>query len=133
MGVYEDQVLPRVIDVVLGNARIGTLRARALEGLSGTVLEIGFGSGTNLEYYPAEVERVLAVDPALTGRKLARKRMARARVPVEFVGLDGQSIPLPDDSADHAVSTWTLCTVPDPAAALAEIETLRGRYPNPAP
>lgn len=124
MGVYEDQVLPRVIDVVLGNARIGTLRARALEGLSGTVLEIGFGSGTNLEYYPAAVERVLAVDPALTGRKLARKRMARARVPVEFVGLDGQSIPLPDDSADHAVSTWTLCTVPDPAAALAEIRRI---------
>lgn len=121
MGFYESQVLPRVIDVLLGNKEMGKLRRRALEGVSGTVLEVGFGSGTNLEYYPADVEKVFAVDPALVGRKLARKRLAAARVPVEFIGLDGQSIPLPDESVDNVVSTWTLCTIPDVAAALAEI------------
>ena len=121
MGFYEDQVLPRVIDVVLGNREMGKLRSRALAGLTGTVLEVGFGSGTNLAYYPPEVDRVLAVDPATVGRKLARKRLAEARVPVEFIGLDGQSLPLDDDSVDNAVSTWTLCTIPDVDAALAEI------------
>ncbi|MFN8052159.1 MAG: class I SAM-dependent methyltransferase [Acidimicrobiales bacterium] len=121
MGFYEEQVLPRAIDLMLGNAAMGKLRARALEGVSGEVLEVGFGSGTNLEHYPAEVTKVLAVDPATVGRKLARKRLAAARVPVEFVGLDGQTLPLPDESVDNAVSTWTLCTIPDVAAALAEI------------
>lgn len=121
MGFYEDQVLPRAIDVMLGNKEMGKLRRRALEGVSGTVLEIGFGSGTNLEYYPRDVERLLAVDPAMVGRKLARKRLAAARLPVEFVGLDGQSLPIGDESVDNVVSTWTLCTIPDVDAALAEI------------
>ena len=121
MGFYEAQVLPRVIDVLLGNKEMGKLRARALDGISGTVLEVGFGSGTNLEHYPAAVDKVYAVDPAIVGRKLARKRMAAARVPVEFIGLDGASIPLPDESVDNVVSTWTLCTIPDVGAALAEL------------
>lgn len=121
MGFYEDQLLPRVIDKVLGNREMGKLRKRALEGVAGTVLEIGFGSGTNLEHYPHEVDLVLAVDPATVGRKLARKRLAAARIPVEFIGLDGQSLPLDDDSVDNVVSSWTLCTIPDIDAALAEV------------
>jgi len=121
MGFYENQVLPRLIDVVLGNKAMGKLRRRALEGISGTVLEVGFGSGTNLEHYPAEVDKVLAVDPAVAGRKLARKRLAATRLPVEFIGLDGQALPLADDSVDNVASTWTLCTIPDVDAALGEI------------
>lgn len=121
MGFYEQQVVPRAVDVLLGNRALGELRTRALAGVSGEVLEIGFGSGPNLEYYPAEVTKVLAVDPATVGRKLARKRMARARVPVEFIGLDGESLPLPDASVDNAVSTWTLCTIPDVESALGEV------------
>lgn len=121
MGFYEDQVLPRFIDVMLGSKRMGKLRRRALEGLRGTVVEIGFGSGTNIPYYPPEVERVYAVDPALVGRKLAAKRLAASSVPVEFVGLDGAALPLEDASVDNALSTWTLCTIPDVEAALQEV------------
>lgn len=121
MGFYEEQVLPRAIDVMLGNRAMGKLRRRALEGLDGTVVELGFGSGTNVPYYPAAVERVLAVDPSAVGRKLAAKRLAASTVPVEFVGLDGQSLPLADHSVDNALSTWTLCTIPDVDAALAEV------------
>src|SRR4051794_35581494 len=101
MGFYEDKVLPRVIDVLLGNKAMGELRARALEGVDGTVLELGFGSGTNLPHYPPAVDKVLAVDPAMEGRKLARKRLAAARLPVAFIGLDGQSLPLDDESVDN--------------------------------
>jgi ubiquinone/menaquinone biosynthesis C-methylase UbiE len=121
MGFYEDQILPRAIDVMLGNKRMGKLRKRALDGLSGTVVEVGFGSGTNIPYYPAAVERVYAVDPSAVGRKLARKRLAASTIPVEFVGLDGAVLPLDDASVDNAVSTWTLCTIPDVEAALREI------------
>ena len=122
MGFYDDQILPRVIDIALGNKRIGKVRRRALEGLSGTVVEIGFGSGTNVPYYPSAVERVYAVDPALVGRKLAAKRLAASSIPVEFVGLDGALIPLDDASVDNALSTWTLCTIPDVDAALREVK-----------
>ncbi len=121
MGVYEDQVLPRVINVMLGGKEIGELRRRALSGLAGSVVELGFGSGTNVPFYPPSVDRVYAVDPAVVGRKLAAKRLAASRVPVEFVGLDGATIPLDDSSVDAALSTWTLCTIPDVEAALAEV------------
>ncbi|HEY1740522.1 MAG TPA: methyltransferase domain-containing protein [Acidimicrobiia bacterium] len=121
MGFYENQVLPRAIDLLLGNKEMGKLRRRALEGVTGAVVEIGFGSGTNLPYYPDDVKRVYAVDPAVVGRKLAAKRVAASPIVVDYVGLDGASIPLEDASVDTAVSTWTLCTVPDVEAALHEL------------
>lgn len=93
----------------------------ALEGLSGVVVEPGFGSGLNLDHYPDEVTKVYAIDPATLGQKLAAKRLARSSVDVEFVGLDGQELPLEDNSCDGAVLTFTLCTIPDPLQALGEL------------
>lgn len=121
MGFYEQQMLPRFIDLLLGNAKMGKLRKRVTEGLSGTVLEVGFGSGTNVPFYPTEVDRVYAIDPATIGRKLAAKRLHASSVPVEFIDLDGARIPLDDASVDYALSTWTLCTIPDEEQALREI------------
>jgi SAM-dependent methyltransferase len=121
VGVYEERVLPRVIDVVLGGAALGKLRARVAAPLDGEVLEVGFGSGRNVPYYPAAVTRVRAVDPATVGRKLAARRVAASPVPVEYVGLDGETLPLDDAAVDHVLTTWTLCTIPDVDAALAEI------------
>ena len=121
MGLYADQVLPRAIDLMLGGAKLGELRVRAMQGLSGEVLEIGFGSGTNVPWYPPEVTRVVAVDPATVGRKLARTRLAASPVTVEFAALDGDRIDCDDESLDAALSTFTLCTVPDEQATLREI------------
>ena len=121
MGIYADQVLPRLIDKLCGAKDMVVLRERAVEGLHGEVLEIGFGSGLNIPVYPPDVARVRAVDPATLGRKLAAKRIAASNVPIDFVGLDGQQIPLPDASCDTALSTYTLCTIPDPSRALAEV------------
>jgi ubiquinone/menaquinone biosynthesis C-methylase UbiE len=121
MGIWSDQVVPRLTDTMLGNAAVRRRRARATEGLHGTVLEIGFGSGLNVPVYPDAVERVLAVDPSGVGRELAAARIRESSVPVEFVGLDGQQIPLADGSADAALSTFTLCTIPDASRALAEV------------
>jgi ubiquinone/menaquinone biosynthesis C-methylase UbiE len=121
VGFYDDEVLPRAINVMLGNRECAKLRARAVAGLEGEVLEVGFGSGLNVPLYPAEVTKVLAVDPATVGRKLAADRVAASPIPVEYVGLDGEALPLPDESVDHALSTWTLCTIPDVHRALLEI------------
>ena len=121
MGFYEDQVLPRFIDVALGTKRLGHLRERVAAQLDGEVLEIGFGSGRNVPFYPSTVTRVRAVDPATVGRKLAEKRVAASSVPVEYVGLDGEDLPLDDGSVDHVLTTWTLCTIPDVPRALDEV------------
>jgi ubiquinone/menaquinone biosynthesis C-methylase UbiE len=121
MGLYGEQVLPRIINVVCGLKSVEQLRRRVCDGLEGDVLEIGFGSGLNIPFYPAGVTRVAAIEPADVGWKLAEKRLRAARVPVERSGLDGQSLPFANESFDAALSTWTLCTIPDVAAALAEV------------
>lgn len=121
MGLYANQILPRIIDKSLSGSEMLEYRSETAAGLSGTVVEIGFGSGLNLPAYPPEVTRVYAVDPSALGRKLAADRIEESKAEVVHVGLDGSSLPLDDDSCDGALSTLTLCTVPDPAKALAEL------------
>lgn len=121
MGLYAEQVLPRIVNVACGLNSANPLRERVCAGLEGEVVEIGFGSGLNVPFYPASVTRVAAVEPADLGWKLAAKRVRAAAVPVERSGLDGQSLPFDDDSFDSALSTWTMCTIPDPSVALAEV------------
>jgi SAM-dependent methyltransferase len=121
MGVYGEQVLPRIVNAACGLKAVEPLRRRVCDGLEGEVVEIGFGSGHNVPFYPAAVSRVAAVEPADLGWKLADKRLRATSVPVQRSGLDGQSLPFADNSYDAALSTWTLCTIPDVAAALAEV------------
>ncbi|MDH5676371.1 MAG: class I SAM-dependent methyltransferase [Myxococcales bacterium] len=122
MGFYERQVLPRLIDWSLGTPEILAHRQRVTAGLAGAVVEIGFGSGLNVPFLPASVTRLYGIDPCEVGRGLAAKRIAQTDVAVEFAGLDGQRIELPDASADMALSTFTLCTIPDAHAALEEVK-----------
>src|SRR5689334_16816554 len=121
MGLWTDHVVPRITDAALDNRDIRSHRERVVAGLRGTVLEIGFGSGLNVPVYPPEVERVLAVEPSMLGRERGAERIAASPVEIEFVGLDGASIPLPDASVDAALTTFTLCTIPDVTAALLEV------------
>jgi SAM-dependent methyltransferase len=121
MGVYGEQILPRMINAACGLKRVAPLRQRVCEGLAGEVVEIGFGSGLNVPFYPAAVTRVAAVEPSDTAWRLARARVAASPVAVERSGLDGQSLPFADGSFDAALSTWTMCTIPDVGGALAEL------------
>jgi ubiquinone/menaquinone biosynthesis C-methylase UbiE len=121
VGWYERHVVPRLVELTCVNRRMLPLRQRALEDAAGTVVELGFGSGGNLAAYPATVRRVLAVDPSTVGRKLARRRLEDSSIDVEFVGLNGSSLSLDDQTVDNAVSTWTLCTIPDAAVAISEV------------
>lgn len=121
MSLYRRAVLPRVINCACGAKSAYPNRRRVCAGLVGEVIEIGFGTGHNVPFYPAAVTRVAAVEPADLAWKLATKRLADSAVPVDRSGLDGQALPFPDDSFDSALSTWTMCTIPDLDAALLEI------------
>jgi len=121
MGSYRERVLPRITNVACGIKANEPMRRRVCEGLAGDVIEIGFGSGLNVPFYPATITRVAAVEPADTAWRLADKRLVATTVPVQRSGLDGQSLPFADDSYDAALSTWTLCTIPDVDVALQEL------------
>ena len=121
MGLYGDRVLPLVIDRVCASRIFTRWRERACAELAGAVVEIGFGSGTNVPFYPDEVDVVYAVEPSSRALELAAARLARSATRVVVAGGDAQSIGLADDSCDAALATFVLCTVPDPARALAEV------------
>jgi ubiquinone/menaquinone biosynthesis C-methylase UbiE len=118
---WTDQVVPRVTDKMLATRDVMEHRRRVLDGLRGDVVEIGFGSGLNVPLYPTDVTTVYAVDPSLVGRKLAADRLASSPVAVRYVGLDGEALPLDDQSVDAALSTFTLCTIPDAGRAVREV------------
>lgn len=121
MGFYQDQLLPRFQDKVMDRKATREVRARVCAGLSGAVVEIGFGTGLNAPYYPSEVTKILAIEPSNVCVRIAEPRIARSSTTVEMAGLDGQHLDLPSDTFDAVLSTWTLCTIPDLVTALAEI------------
>ena len=124
MSFYEDRILPHIINCALGNKACLRLRAEVCADLNGSVLEVGFGSGLNLPFLPASVDKLYALDPAHLGRKLAAQRLAACAIDVEFIDLQDHSYPLGDASIDAILSTWTLCTIHDLAAALQEMRRI---------
>jgi ubiquinone/menaquinone biosynthesis C-methylase UbiE len=121
MGVYREHVLPRIVDVLCNMKEAQPQRRRVCHGLAGDVVEIGFGSGLNVPFYGPNVARVVAVEPADVAWKLAAKRLGGTTVPIRRAGLDAERLPFPDDTFDSALSTWTMCTIPDVATALREV------------
>lgn len=119
MGFYDNYILPRFIACACGTKPIMKQREKVVPQASGTVLEIGIGSGLNLPYYDAgKVERLIGLDPSEASWKLAGERAAHLDFEVEFIGLSGEHIPLDDASVDTVVVTFALCTIPDPISAL---------------
>jgi len=121
VGFYSDHIFPRVMNKACNTSESRRIRAEVCAPLTGTVLEVGFGSGLNLPHLPPAVTKLLAVDPLAKGRELAAARLAATDVEVDFVGLDGQAIDVDDNSADAALLTWTLCSIPDAPQAVREI------------
>ncbi len=120
LRVWDERVVPRLTDWSLRGHEVGELREVACTGLSGRVLELGFGSGLNIRWYPPEVTSVTAVEPSDVGWEISERRRERTDVRIERGGLDGQHLDLADDSHDHALVTFSLCTIPDPLLALRE-------------
>lgn len=141
MPLWKDRILPRLVHCALRSREIGEVRSRYLGGTGGTVLEIGFGSGLNLPYL-GNIGKLYAVEPSETAWEMARETVERMPFPVERIAGSAESIPLPDASMDHAVSAFTLCTIPGVAQALSEVRRVlrpggtfrfveHGRSPEP--
>ena len=120
LRVWDERVLPRLTDRSLRGPELDELRRAVCAGLTGRVLEIGFGSGLNVPWYPGGVTSVAAIEPSDLAWELSEGRRSASDVPVVRAGLDGQRLDLPDDSHDSALVTFSLCTVPDPLLALRE-------------
>ena len=120
-GFYESRVFPWLNDRLTAGPSLAAIRAEAVGSARGRVVEIGFGSGLNLAHYPASVQSLVAVEPSAGMRARSRERIAAARFPVEVIEGVAERLPLPDEGFDTAVSTLTLCSVSQPAAALGEL------------
>jgi SAM-dependent methyltransferase len=122
VGVYGEQVLPRLTNLLLGGEAFGDqIRGPACAGLHGDVIELGFGSGLNVPYYPPEVDGVWVVEPSRVARRLSEPRVDASHVEVHEGALDGALLDFPDGRFDSALSTMTLCTIPDVDGALHEV------------
>jgi ubiquinone/menaquinone biosynthesis C-methylase UbiE len=142
MGIYHDRLLPWLIDKTMRSGMLVPYRRGVVATTHGRILEIGIGSGPNLAFYGNAAAEVVGVDvsPALLGK--AAGEASKRRLPVRLVRADGAGLPFADAAFDAAVLTWTLCSIADPAAALAEIRRVlkaggtlhyveHGRAPEP--
>ena len=121
MNLYENWILPPILDWIMRQKHLTKYRRAVVAAARGRVLEIGVGSGLNLPLYGKEVELVYGIDPSLKLLAIARRRAVASGVPVELLLGSATAIPLADDTVDTVVMTWTLCSIPDPLAALLEM------------
>jgi ubiquinone/menaquinone biosynthesis C-methylase UbiE len=122
VGLYQRYLLPRLVQCACGSRVVDRQRQKVVPQAQGEVLEIGFGSGLNLPHYRCEqVTKLWALEPSAEMRTLAAARVAASGLDLHWLDLPGEYLPLPDHSVDCVVMTFTLCTIPDAAAALAQI------------
>jgi ubiquinone/menaquinone biosynthesis C-methylase UbiE len=122
MSFYEERILPHIIDRACSMGQVMKLRSQVVPDATGTVLEVGMGSGINLPFYdPAKVDLVYGLEPSEGMRRKAQSNLAASLVKVEWLGLPGEEIPLADNSVDTVLLTFTLCTIPDHQTALKQM------------
>lgn len=120
MGWYGEHIFPRLMEWVMGGEEFQKQRSLVLAQAYGTVLEIGFGTGLNLPHYPASLSSLHAIDPAHVLPRKVAERSAAVPFPLQIQRTSAEMLPYDDRSFDCVVSTWTLCTIPDPVKALRE-------------
>jgi ubiquinone/menaquinone biosynthesis C-methylase UbiE len=131
MGFYAQHLFPRLMEWVMAGEEFGRLRAALLAQAQGEVLEVGIGTGLNLPYYPKAVTQIHAVDPVNLLPHVVAQRRAALSIPVLINQVTAERLPFDDGRFDSVVSTWTLCSIPDPALALREVRRVlkpQGRF-----
>ncbi|MBC6475555.1 MAG: class I SAM-dependent methyltransferase [Hormoscilla sp. GM102CHS1] len=121
MGFYSQVILPRALDWMMSDPVLTQYRQEVLSEVSGEVLEIGFGTGLNLPHYPESLQKLTAIDANPGMNALARKRIQSSGIIVANRVLNGENLPMDDNSFDSVVSTWTLCSIAKVEQALLEI------------
>jgi ubiquinone/menaquinone biosynthesis C-methylase UbiE len=122
MGFYSQVIFPICLDWAMSDPVVSQYRQEVLSNVSGEVLEIGFGTGLNLSYYPPQIHKLVTVDPNPGMNRRARKRIEESNIIVDNRVLSGEDLPFEDASFDSVVSTWTLCSIPNVERAIAQIE-----------
>lgn len=142
MGFYSERIVPHLIAFAMRNPELAAYRQRVVPAAKGRVLEIGIGSGVNLPLYGPGVTEILGLDPSSKLIEMASKRSGATGKPVSFLESSAEAIPLDKASVDTVVTTWTMCSIPDPATALTEMRRVlrpggdllfveHGRAPEP--
>jgi len=142
MRIYAKYVLPRLLDLAMRNKPVMRERETFVPLAFGTVLEVGIGSGLNIPFYARTIEKLCGLDPSPELQKMAHRRATTAPFPIELVEGSGEDIPRADGTFDTVVTTWTLCTIPNPVKALREMARVlkaggqlifieHGRSPDP--
>lgn len=121
MGIYEKLILPRLLDLAMRTRRLASYRHQVFGSACGWVLEIGVGSGLNLPLYDSAVDHVVALDPSPDLLRLASRRREDAPIPAAILQASAEQLPFRDAVFDTIVMTWTLCSIPNPSAALVEM------------
>ena len=121
MGLYDRWILPPLLDLVMRNKEVTRYRVRVVPQARGIVIEVGIGSGLNLRFYGPQVQRLYALDPSAELLCMARRKASVTPLSVQFFACSGESIPIDDHSVDTVLTTFTLCTIPDPLGALREM------------
>jgi ubiquinone/menaquinone biosynthesis C-methylase UbiE len=121
MGWWKDEVVPHIVDVTFRGREIDELRSMVCEGLHGRVLEIGFGSGLNVRWYPEAVTQVDVVDPSEVAWQKSADRRLRTTIPIGRIARDAERLTVADGTYDAALVTFSLCTIDDPDSALREV------------
>lgn len=121
MGFYSQKILPYLLDWSLSDPNIAKYRKDILAQVKGEVLEIGFGTGLNLSYYPQELEKLVTIDSNPGANKLAEKRIQSSSITVDNKVLNGENLPMLDNTFDSVVSTFTLCSIAKVEQALKEV------------
>jgi ubiquinone/menaquinone biosynthesis C-methylase UbiE len=142
MGFYNDVVLPRLLDQAMKKEDLVGYRQRVVTAAHGRVLEIGIGSGLNLPFYGPGVTEIIGLEPSQPLVDMAERRARADGKVVSFIQRSAEAIPLDTDSVDTVVTTWTMCSIPNPRVALAEMRRVlkpsgdllfaeHGRAPDP--
>lgn len=120
MGLYSRVVFPRLLDLSMSSESMTSYRQQLLAGVSGDVLEIGFGTGLNLPHYPAAVRSLTTVEPNEGMGAIAQTRINASPIKITTTSLSGENLSLSNNSFDNIVCTWTLCSIPNVKKALSE-------------
>lgn len=121
MSFYGEHVLPYLINLSMRSRELRPYRERVISHAMGRVLEVGLGSGLNLPFYGSRVQEILGLEPSARLAAMAQRAVGQSKAPVTFVASSAETIPIENETIDTIVTTWTLCSIPDAARALAEM------------
>lgn len=124
MGLYSNVIFPRILDLAMRDKNMAEVRTAVLADVTGDIFEIGFGTGLNLRYYPDTVKEITTVDANAGCNKIAEPRIAKSPITVHNKVLNGEELPMDDQTFDSVVCTWTLCSIDNAEKALGEIRRI---------